>query len=94
MWKIWYIFDPRRTLVAVCTFAFLMVMINHFIQLSTPRYNSWLNAPVAAKAAPKKRHWSGRVFVMEDLNRVTTTADEVSFGLPVGLPSNAFVRPV
>ncbi|MCA3631375.1 MAG: light-harvesting protein [Methylobacterium sp.] len=53
MWKIWYIFDPRRTLVAVCTFAFLMVMINHFIQLSTPRYNSWLNAPVAAKAAPK-----------------------------------------
>jgi light-harvesting complex 1 alpha chain len=38
------VFDPRRSLVAILTFAFIMVMLNHFIQLSTPRYGSWLNS--------------------------------------------------
>jgi light-harvesting complex 1 alpha chain len=45
MWRIWLIFDPRRSLVAVLAFAFGMVMLNHFIQLSTPRYGSWLTQP-------------------------------------------------
>jgi light-harvesting complex 1 alpha chain len=53
MWRIWLIFDPRRALIGVLTFAFGMVMLNHFIQLSTPRYGGWLNAPLAAKVAPK-----------------------------------------
>ncbi len=43
MWKIWMLYDPRRALIAIGLFAFLMVMINHFVQLSTPRYGSWLN---------------------------------------------------
>ncbi len=49
MWRLWLVYDPRRALVAVCTFAFVMVMVNHFVQLSTPRYGSWLSAPVVAK---------------------------------------------
>lgn len=45
MWRIWLLFDPRRALVGILTFAFLMVLLNHFVQLSTDRYGSWLNAP-------------------------------------------------
>jgi light-harvesting complex 1 alpha chain len=52
MWKVWLIFDPRRGLIAILTFAFFMVMVNHFVQLSTPRYGSWLNQPAANAAAP------------------------------------------
>jgi light-harvesting complex 1 alpha chain len=53
MWRIWLIFDPRRALIAVLTFCFAMVMLNHLIQLSTPRYGGWLNAPLVPKTAPK-----------------------------------------
>jgi light-harvesting complex 1 alpha chain len=55
MWKIWLILDPRRTLIAVLVFAFSMVMLNHFVQLSSERYGSWLNGPTvhsATQAAP------------------------------------------
>jgi light-harvesting complex 1 alpha chain len=53
MWKVWLLFDPRRALIGILTFAFFMVMLNHFVQLSTPRYGSWLNEPVAgAPPAP------------------------------------------
>jgi light-harvesting complex 1 alpha chain len=51
MWRIWMIFDPRRALIGVLAFAFLMVLINHFVQLSTPRYGDWLNAPRPTAAA-------------------------------------------
>jgi light-harvesting complex 1 alpha chain len=51
MWRIWLIFDPRRSLVGVLAFCFTMVMVNHFIQLSTPRYGSWLSAPAPAAGA-------------------------------------------
>jgi light-harvesting complex 1 alpha chain len=52
MWKVWLIFDPRRGLIAILAFAFLMVMVNHFVQLSTPRYGNWLNqTPANAPAA-------------------------------------------
>lgn len=60
MYKIWLILDPRRTMVAILVFAFGMVMVNHFVQLSTHRYGSWLNegsAPAAQQAplpAPAK----------------------------------------
>jgi light-harvesting complex 1 alpha chain len=50
MWRIWMMLDPRRTLIAVGIFAFTMVMLNHFVQLSTDRYGSWLNEPVSAAA--------------------------------------------
>lgn len=51
MWRIWLMFDPRRGLVAVLAFCFSMVMLNHLIQLSTPRYGSWLMQPRPAPRA-------------------------------------------
>jgi len=41
MHRIWMIFDPRRALVALFTFLFVLALIIHFILLSTERYN-WL----------------------------------------------------
>ena len=41
MYKIWLLFDPRRALVALFTFLFVLALIIHFILLSTDRYN-WL----------------------------------------------------
>ncbi len=51
MYRIWQIFDPRRTLVALFAFLFVLALLIHFILLSTARYN-WLEGPgVAAPAA-------------------------------------------
>ena len=44
MWRIWLIFDPRRTLVALFVFLFVLALMIHFILLSTDRYN-WLDGP-------------------------------------------------
>lgn len=41
MWKIWHLFDPRRILVALAVFLFVLAIFIHFILLSTDRYN-WL----------------------------------------------------
>jgi light-harvesting complex 1 alpha chain len=41
MWKIWLLFDPRRTLIALFTFLFALALLIHFILLSTDRYN-WI----------------------------------------------------
>jgi light-harvesting complex 1 alpha chain len=46
MWKIWLLFDPRRMLVALMTFLFVLALLIHFILLSTDRYN-WLEGPAA-----------------------------------------------
>ena len=59
MWRIWLIFDPRRTLVALFIFLFVLALLIHFILLSTDRFN-WLDgprtantgAPAATAAAP------------------------------------------
>jgi len=53
MWKIWLIFDPRRTLVALFAFLFVLALLIHFILLSTDRLN-WLEGPKRAPAAVKK----------------------------------------
>jgi len=52
MWRLWLIFDPRRTLVALAIFLFVLAIFIHFILLSTARFN-WLDggAPAAAPAA-------------------------------------------
>lgn len=50
MHKIWLLFDPRRTLVALFTFLFVLALLIHFILLSTDRFN-WLEGPKAMKAA-------------------------------------------
>lgn len=46
MHKVWLIFDPRRILIALFAFLFVLAILIHFILLSTPRYN-WLAGPVA-----------------------------------------------
>ena len=50
MWRIWLIFDPRRALVALFVFLFVLALLIHFILLSTDRYN-WLDGASAAPAA-------------------------------------------
>lgn len=44
MWRIWKIFDPRRTLIGLFTFLFALALIIHFILLSTDRFN-WIEGP-------------------------------------------------
>lgn len=50
MWRIWLIFDPRRTLVALFAFLFVLALLIHFILLSTDRFN-WLEGPREAPAS-------------------------------------------
>lgn len=50
MWKLWLLFDPRRTLIALGTFLFGLAVLIHFILLSTDRFN-WIEGPRAAAAA-------------------------------------------
>jgi light-harvesting complex 1 alpha chain len=50
MHKVWLLFDPRRTLVALFTFLFILALLIHFILLSTDRFN-WLEGPKANKQA-------------------------------------------
>lgn len=49
MWRIWLLFDPRRVLVALGTFLFVLAILIHFILLGTPRYN-WIGSSAAAPA--------------------------------------------
>ena len=44
MWRMWLLFDPRRTLIALFTFLFALALLIHFILLSTNRFN-WLDGP-------------------------------------------------
>ncbi|MGD0721481.1 MAG: light-harvesting antenna LH1, alpha subunit [Roseiarcus sp.] len=48
MYRVWLLFDPRRTLVALFTFLFVLALLIHFILLSTDRFN-WLEGHGAAK---------------------------------------------
>ncbi len=48
MWRMWLLFDPRRTLIALFTFLFALALVIHFILLSTDRFN-WLEGPRAAR---------------------------------------------
>ena len=50
MWRIWMLFDPRRALVALFIFLFVLALVIHFILLSTDRFN-WLKGPHVAAAA-------------------------------------------
>ncbi len=50
MWGLWLVFDPRRTIVALFTFLFVLALIIHFILLSTDRFN-WIEGPRAAQSA-------------------------------------------
>ena len=50
MWRIWLLFDPRRALVALFVFLFVLALVIHFILLSTNRFN-WLDGGTRAQAA-------------------------------------------
>jgi light-harvesting complex 1 alpha chain len=60
MHKVWLLFDPRRTLVALFTFLFVLALLIHFILLSTDRFN-WLDGP-AKPAATSSATMSPDVF--------------------------------
>ncbi len=55
MWRIWLMVDPRRGLVGVLAFAFFMVLVNHFVQLSNPSYGSWLSEEPSASVTVQQR---------------------------------------
>lgn len=50
MWRVWLLFDPRRTLIALSIFLMVLALLIHFILLSNARFN-WLSNPAAAPAA-------------------------------------------
>ena len=50
MHRVWLMFDPRRTLIALFTFLFALALLIHFILLSTDRFN-WLEGSRSARAA-------------------------------------------
>jgi light-harvesting complex 1 alpha chain len=49
MWRIWLIFDPRRVLVALFTFLFVLALLIHFMLLSTDRFN-WIEGAPASNS--------------------------------------------
>jgi light-harvesting complex 1 alpha chain len=51
MWRIWLLFDPRRALVALFVFLFVLALLIHFILLSTSRFN-WIEGPNAKHPSP------------------------------------------
>jgi light-harvesting complex 1 alpha chain len=50
MWRVWLVFDPRRTLISLFTFLFALALLIHFILLSTDRFN-WLEGPHKASTS-------------------------------------------
>jgi light-harvesting complex 1 alpha chain len=49
MWRLWLLFDPRRVLIALSVFLFVLALLIHFILLSSPRFN-WLGTAPAQMA--------------------------------------------
>ena len=50
MWRVWMLFDPRRVLVSLSVFLFVLAIVIHFILLSTNRFN-WLEGPARGGSA-------------------------------------------
>jgi light-harvesting complex 1 alpha chain len=50
MHKIWQIFDPRKTLVGLFGFLFVLALVIHFILLSSAQFD-WLKGSAALPAA-------------------------------------------
>lgn len=51
MYKIWHIFDPRRTLVAIFGFLFVLALLIHFILLGSKDFNWLSDASMAVPAS-------------------------------------------
>lgn len=65
MWRLWLLFDPRRTLVALFTFLFVLALLIHFILLSTDRFN-WIEGPRKAAGTPAAMQMSPAATVAEN----------------------------
>ena len=50
MWRMWLLFDPRRALIGLFTFLFVLALLIHFILLSSPRFN-WLGTSPTVAAS-------------------------------------------
>ena len=50
MWRIWRLFDPMRTMVALAVFLFGLAVMIHLILLSPNTFN-WLDGPKKATVA-------------------------------------------
>lgn len=50
MWRLWLMFDPRRMLVGLFIFLFVLALLIHFILLGTDRFN-WIEGPRKDAAA-------------------------------------------
>ena len=73
MWRLWLLFDPRRVLVALFIFLFVLALLIHFILLSTDRFN-WLEGPHhGATAAP-----DGAVACTREITCLTGVANGVA----------------
>jgi len=49
MYRVWLLFDPRRALIGLFGFLFVLALVIHFILLSTPRYD-WIGGGAAVPA--------------------------------------------
>ena len=57
MYRIWLLFDPRRALIGLFAFLFVLALVIHFILLSTNRFN-WLEGhPVKTGLAAPAVQW-------------------------------------
>jgi len=50
-YKVWQVFDPRRTLIALGGFLFVLALLIHFLLLTSPVYN-WFQEPAVEEVAP------------------------------------------
>jgi light-harvesting complex 1 alpha chain len=50
MWRVWLLFDPRRSLVALFVFLFVLALVIHFVLLSTNKFN-WLDGGAKVQMA-------------------------------------------
>lgn len=53
MHKIWFLMDPRRSLIALGLFPATLAFTLHFIMLSTDRFN-WIEGPRASRVKPSE----------------------------------------
>ena len=60
MWRVWLLFDPRRTLIALATFLFVLAILIPFIVLSTDRFN-WREGPQAGGPVAMQSQTATRV---------------------------------
>ena len=69
MWRVWLLFDPRRTLIALFTFLFGLALLIHFILLSTDRFN-WLEGAHAKHGRGGERDVAGAFDPANSLRRL------------------------